>query len=121
MIYVFNATKGITVAAHAEAARSPLARAIGLLGRAATWNRFGNGLWISPCRGVHTMGMAFPIDLLYLDAQLRVLGINERVQPWRRPPAPAGTASVLELPSGTCWRTNTAVGDRLSISQQEAA
>jgi uncharacterized protein len=121
MIYVFNATKGITVAAHGEMVSSPLGRAIGLLGRAATWNRFGNGLWIAPCRGVHTLGMAFPIDLLYLDSQLNVLGIAERVQPWRHPQAPAGTASVLELPAGTVWRTNTAVGDRLQISQRAAA
>jgi uncharacterized membrane protein (UPF0127 family) len=60
--------------------------------------RAGTGLLIPACRGVHTFGMRFPLDLVFLDRQGRVLVIRRGVAPrrlvsWREADA------VLELPS----------------------
>ena len=47
------------------------ARLRGLLGRRRL--RSDEGLWVVPCQGVHTIGVLFPIDVVYLDEALRVI------------------------------------------------
>jgi len=53
-----------------------------------------------PCNSVHTFFMRFPIDVLFLDADSRVLRIVGGVEPWRVLPPVKGAVSVLELPAG---------------------
>ena len=88
----------------------------GLLGTPSGDFRNGCGLWIVPCRGVHTLGMAFPIDVLYLDASMQVIHIERGLQPWRFSPIRVRASSVLELPSRTAAETRTAVGDKIEIT-----
>jgi uncharacterized membrane protein (UPF0127 family) len=87
-----------------------------LLGLGTNDFRNGSGLWIVPCHGVHTLGMGFPIDVLYLDRGLKVVGIRPDVRPWRFTPVLRQAASVLELPCGTAAETNTALGDTIEIT-----
>ncbi len=77
-------------------AEGPLARALGL-----AWldrQRAGPGLLIPRCRSVHTFGMRFPLDLLFLDGELRLLMARAGVPP-RRVVGCRRAAAVLELPS----------------------
>ncbi len=90
-------------------------RLVGLLGRRHLPE--GQGLWISPCKGIHTMGMRFPIDALFLDGDHRIVAARERVAPWRMTRFIKGAESVLELPAGSISRAGLAVGDRLSFSK----
>jgi uncharacterized membrane protein (UPF0127 family) len=60
--------------------------------------RAGPGLLIPSCRSVHTFGMRFPLDLLFLDADGRVIELRRDVPPHRFVRCPAA-AAVLELPS----------------------
>ena len=60
----------------------------------------GPGLLIPRCRSVHTFGMRFPIDVLFLDGCGDVIARNQAVSP-RRVVAERGAAAVLEVPSGT--------------------
>ena len=60
--------------------------------------RAGPGLVIPGCRSVHTFGMRFRLDLLFLDEGDRVLGIRREVPPGRFIRWP-GAMAVLELPS----------------------
>ena len=84
----------------------------GLLGRADLPE--GGGLWIVPCEAVHTFGMRFPIDLVYLDRHMRVKKVRSDVGPWRM--SGCLTAhSVLELPAGTVRRSGTKQGDLLEL------
>ena len=70
-----------------------------LLGLALlTRERAGSGLLIPRCRGVHTFGMRFALDLLFLDAEGRVLDLRREVPPGRFIRCAAASA-VLELPS----------------------
>lgn len=76
-----------------------------------------DGLYITPCSSVHTMGMRYPIDLLFLDRNGRVLRIAEAVPPWRIAGAWRAHA-VAEFRAGTLRRLGVAVGDRLTWRDQ---
>lgn len=58
----------------------------------------GPGLLIRRCRSVHTFGMRFPLDLVFLDAEGRPRSLRRRVPP-RRIASDRGASAVLELPS----------------------
>ena len=74
-------------------ARSPLARLRGLIGRSGDV-----ALLLPHCGSVHTFGMRFALDLVWLDAAGRVVRIDRGVRPWRVRSCRAAR-SVLELPS----------------------
>lgn len=71
-------------------------RLLGLAGLAR--RRAGAGLLIPGCRSVHTFGMRFALDLVFLDERLRPVGLRSRVLPnrvaWFR-----RARAVLELPA----------------------
>jgi uncharacterized membrane protein (UPF0127 family) len=77
--------------------------------------RPGQGLWITPCHGVHTFAMRFPIDVLYLDHERIVIHIEEELKPWRMAAIRVLATSVLELPIGTVRDSRTALGDQVDI------
>jgi len=78
----------------------------------------GEGLWITPCEAVHTIGMKFPIDVLFLDRKKKVLKVRSNMGKWRMA-ASLMAHSVLELPSGTALATKTAKGDELDFETYE--
>lgn len=59
----------------------------------------GPGLLIPRCASVHTFGMRFALDLVFLDAEGRPLALRRGVPP-RRIAGHRGAAAVLELPAG---------------------
>lgn len=113
-LLVRNQTRSAILADSADVATSSTARRKGLLGRQTF--RDGEGLWIIPCESVHTCGMKFPIDLIYLNRKKRVRKICASVVPWRLSMCFLAH-SVLELPAGTIDRTHTRPGDQLELSQ----
>jgi len=104
---------GLVVATDVRCAQSMASRLVGLLGTNALTD--GAGLWLVPGGGVHTLGMRFAIDVLFLDAGLLVLGICPRLQPGRLSFAPRGTRSTLELVAGRCTNLGLRVGDQLAF------
>lgn len=115
--YAYNRTRQAFLASELRIADTHWSRLKGLIGTTLQDFASGQGLWIVPSQGVHTMLMRYPIDVLYLDAGNRVLHIEENVQPWRVTPVNMEAATVLELPSRTLWNTGTAVGDEIEIEQ----
>jgi uncharacterized protein len=120
-VYVYNKTRETFVATEAVVADGYLRRLVGLLGKTKRWARLGAGLWIVPSRGVHTIGMLFPIDLLFLSKDKEVVHMQEYVRPFRVSKVTLKAVSVLELPPHTIYRTGTRVGDRLEISSSQTA
>jgi uncharacterized membrane protein (UPF0127 family) len=112
----FNQTRQAYLATALAVADTHWTRLRGLLGLAADDFRIGSGLWIVPCHGVHTVGMGFPIEVVYLDRAVTVIEIQTEVRPWRFTPVLRQAASVLELPCGTTAKTKTSVGDRIEIT-----
>jgi uncharacterized protein len=120
VVYVYNKTRETFVATEATVADSYLRRLVGLLGKTKRWARFGCGLWIIPSRGVHTIGMLFPIDLIFLSKEKEVVHVEEFVRPFRISAVSLKANSVLEVPAHTIYRTGTKVGDLLEISSLNA-
>ncbi len=114
-VYVYNQTRDTFVATEVAVANTYLRRLVGLLGKTRRWARPGRGLWIVPSHGVHTVGMLFPIDLIFLDQSKRVVHVEEHVRPFSISKISIKASSVLELPPHTVFRTGTRVGDRLEI------
>lgn len=110
---ISNVTRHSELADCAQVADRGATRRKGLLGRSGLDT--GEGLWILPCEAVHTFGMQFPIDLVYLGRDLRVRKVRSHVRPWRLS-ACLSAHSVLELPSGTVDKTQTRQGDQLEVS-----
>lgn len=116
---IVNRDRGTELAARVERADSFWKRLRGLRGR--TRLPEGEALWIIPCRGVHTRGMVFPIDVLFLSAERRVVAMEEAMAPGRMSAVRWRSRTVLELPPGTLRRTDTHVGDRIEILGPEAS
>jgi hypothetical protein len=119
-VYVYNKTRETFVATEAIIADGYFSRLVGLLGKTKRWARLGAGLWIVPSQGVHTIGMLFSIDLVFLNKKKEVVHIEEVVRPFRISRVSLKTDSVLELPAHTIYRTGTRVGDELEISSSSA-
>ncbi len=115
-VYVYNKTRETFVATEAAVANSYLPRLIGLLGKTKRWAQLGRGLWIVPSSGVHTIGMLFPIDLIFLGKEKEVVHVEEHVKPFRISQVSLKASSVLELPVHTIHRSGTQVGDQLEIA-----
>ena len=114
-IKIIDITKDSVVGWDIEAATTCWSRLVGLLGRARL--EPGTGLLIVPSSGVHTWGMRFPIDVVALDRNLRVLGIWKRVGGFRIAALSWKTHAVLELPAGAIQQGNVAVNDQLALVQ----
>ena len=120
-VRVYNKTRERFVATHAAVADGYFSRLVGLLGTTRRWARPGQGLWIVPSHGVHTIGMLYALDLIFLDRQHRVVEVVEKIRPFRISPVSFKADSVLELPVTTVSSTETQVGDQLEISPAPAA
>jgi uncharacterized membrane protein (UPF0127 family) len=70
----------------------------------------GDALWIAPCEAIHTLGMKWPIDVVFIDGCRRVCKVVADVRPWRIAIC-WKASSVLELPAGVLSRSGTQIGD----------
>jgi uncharacterized protein len=112
-----DAEAGSLIAGVVEAALDSPSRRKGLLGRTGLADR--HALVLAPCNAVHTFGMQFPIDVLFVGRDGQVMKIVEHLEAWRI--AVALRASVtVELAAGTVQRTRVSVGDRLTIQPTSA-
>jgi|SRR5579871_2702191 len=102
------------IVAHLEIADSLWKQTVGLLGRDSLPAE--HGLWLEPCNGIHTFGMRFPIDVLFLDAEGIALRIVSSLKPWRICGPVWRARVVVELPAGALVRHRIQPGDRLRLS-----
>jgi uncharacterized membrane protein (UPF0127 family) len=109
---IVNVSRQVELADSVNVADYGQARRKGLLGRSALSE--GEGLWIVPCEAVHTFGMQFAIDLIYLDRDKRVKKIRHGV-PSRRLSFCFTAHSVLELAYGSVRKSGTMPGDKLEF------
>jgi hypothetical protein len=114
-VRVVNRTRGIVLGEKVRTAQTFLSRLVGLLGTDAIAE--GEGLWVAPCRSVHTVGMRYPIDVAFLDARGVVVGILEGLPPNRIGRVFRGARGALELRSGVLAATGTGPGDLLVFEE----
>jgi uncharacterized membrane protein (UPF0127 family) len=116
-ITVTNLTRGTTVVSAGRVADRFWARLIGLM--LARPLPAGAGLVIVPCSSIHTQFMRFPIDVLYVNKQDVIVGIDRNLRPWRIGRFHKKVHYVVELPAGGA--EGCQVGDRLEISTAYSA
>ena len=113
---VSNQTRNVMLAERADIADTSAKRRTGLLKH--TGLEPGEGLWIAPCEGVHTFGMKFPIDVIFLNKNKKILKTRPNMVRGRMSLSLLAH-SVLELPAGTLAATGTAAGDQLEFEKYE--
>lgn len=116
---VVNESRNAILASQAGIADNFWLRLRGLLGRPPL--RRGEGLLITPCRGVHMLGMKYPIDVAFIDRDGVVVGVSEKLAPGAKSAWHRSARHALELPAGTLTDTGTRAGDRLMIEEVVAA
>jgi uncharacterized membrane protein (UPF0127 family) len=110
---VRNATRDRILGDGIREANSLVARMKGLLG--VEGMSPGEGLWICPCNSIHSLGMAFEFDALFLDGGMRVVALYRHFRKNRLSRICWNARGVLELPVGTIERTGTEVGDEIEF------
>jgi uncharacterized membrane protein (UPF0127 family) len=103
---------GRVVCEHLLVAARPLRRMRGLLGRSGL--NESEGILLRPAGSIHTFFMRFAIDVVFLDRDLVVIGIEPSLEPWRTA-GRRGSKAVVELASGECERRGIEVGDTLTV------
>ena len=101
-----NRTRQTVLATEADTADTSQKRRVGLLKHKSLPP--GQGLWIVPCEGIHTFGMKFPIDVLYLDRKKKVLKVRPHMGPQQNIALPVGLFSAGVAGRDDCRRSDPA-------------
>jgi uncharacterized protein len=112
-VYVVNRTRSTYLGVNVKVANTFRSRLLGL--RAERDLRFGDGVWLSPCNSIQTMGMRDAIDAVFLDASGRAVRILEGIPPRRFIWRVLGARSTLELSAGVVRSSETKVGDKIEF------
>lgn len=108
-----NRTRNAVLVERGHIADNAWSRLCGLLGHPPL--QPGEGLLLRGEKAIHTIGMTFAIDVLFLDRGGRVVHLIHSMQPLRLSPFVSRAVDVLELPAGTLARTGTTVGDEVIL------
>ncbi|MBI3913824.1 MAG: DUF192 domain-containing protein [Chloroflexi bacterium] len=108
-----NRARGATLVENGRVAATAWERFKGLLGRSTLAP--GDGLLLKGEQAIHTIGMQFAMDALFLDKEGRVLRIENAMRPLRLTPFIFRAADVLELPAGAIADSRTQLGDQIEI------
>lgn len=110
---VYNSTNGVIIVHEGYIANNFGTRLKGLMFK-KSFDK-GCGLIILPCNSIHMFFMRFPIDVLFMSKEDKVVGIKENIKPWQLSKVYWAAEYVIELPVGTVQETRTTLGDKLNI------
>lgn len=111
--------QGTVVIERIERPRGIIGRMRGLLGRAAL--PADRALHLDPCRAVHTWGMRFSIDLIFLAKDGTVVRLCRDVGPGRMVSGGRRARSVVELESGWFDWDRLQEGDQVTFEPSTAS
>lgn len=112
---IFNMTRQLPVASRATVARAPWARMMGLLPRQGL--EPGEGMIFPHCHAIHTFGMRFPIDVVFLDGET-VVKVAAALPPGHTAAAPEAD-TVIELPAGAAVLAGIELGVKIRWDEPE--
>lgn len=116
-VFVYNQTRETFLAFRVKVADSIVSRLVGLLGRKSL--EPDSGAWIVPSNAIHTLGMMFPLDVVLIDKNFKVVGLREMLRPFSILGPNFQAESVIELPVHTIFKSRTQIGDQLVIERFE--
>lgn len=112
---VINSSNQKLIADNVKVADNFFSRLIGLLNRSCLAEN--EGLWLVPCESIHSFGMKFNFDAVFLDKSGKVIALTRNIQPNKIVPSVKNTYSVLELASGTIEKAEINTGNILKFEQ----
>lgn len=107
---LLNTNTGKYLAGYSFYARDPLTRLTGMICRRFVCGKF-DALIFERCSSVHTCFMRYPLDLVFIDREKRVVSVHRRVRPWKLVSGGKGAVTVIELPPGAIDFSGTEKGD----------
>ncbi|PIQ87733.1 MAG: hypothetical protein COV73_02595 [Candidatus Omnitrophica bacterium CG11_big_fil_rev_8_21_14_0_20_43_6] len=110
---LINQTKNTVLAEDIFIANTPLIRIKGLLGRKVF--SANQAIIMDPCNSAHTFFMRFPIDILFVDKNYKVIKALPGLVPNRITPIYWHSCRVIELSAGRLNLTNTQAKDQLQL------
>ena len=113
----YNQTRECFLGLEVSAADVPFANLKDLV--ASLTLQSGEGLWMSPFRGLPDTGVFAPLDLVYMDEDCRVIDVVESFPTFRVTPLSPQAASVLALPTHSIYSSQTQPGDQLMLCAPE--
>lgn len=114
MFILSNASTGHIIANKITQPRGWYKRTLGLMGCKSLDE--GEGIWLDDCWGIHTIGMKFSIDILFLNGELRITGMERNVKPGRLAVSQSQARHIIELAIGTLDKNELLKGDRVRIA-----
>ena len=111
---IINKDKNSVLARKGIEARTFLMRFLGLMGRKQL--NLEGALIFHNASSIHTCFMRFPLDLVFLDRQMKVLRIVRNLNPWRLVCC-FGCSVTVEFASGNKNLKNTEIGDHIVIEK----
>jgi uncharacterized membrane protein (UPF0127 family) len=116
-VVVYNVTKETFLGLRVKVADTVWGRLVGLLGKRSLHS--DSGAWIVPANSIHTVGMLFPIDVVLIDKEFKVVGLREVVRPFSLTRPILKAESVIELAAHSIFKSRTEVGDQLLIERRK--
>jgi len=110
---IFNQTQKNLLVSDLKIADTFMSRLIGLLTRTSL--NQGEGLLITHCQSIHMFFMRFPIDVVFVGSNNRIVGLVENIKPFRLSPLFLKASYAVELPSFTIHNSPACLGDQLVL------
>jgi len=115
-LVAINTTRGVRLTECGRIADTFYTRFVGLLHDKQL--EYGDGIWLIPCNSIHSIGMKFPFDAIFLDRELRVVHLVHEMKHTRISKMVFAAKSVLEVPAGHIFRTATELGDQFEMRKE---
>ena len=113
MVAILNTTKNTVIAQKGTVANTFLSRMVGLLNKKSLL--LDEALIITKCQSIHMFFMRFSIDVIFVDKNNYVVGLVERIKPFRLSPIFFRSNYSIEIPEGKIVQTKTSIGDKIEI------
>ncbi len=81
------------------------------------WKDFGTskGLLLPSTNAIHTFFVRFPLDVVFLDKDYKVIQVVEGLRPWSFSPIVWKAKHTLELPAGSIKRHKLEINDKIYL------
>jgi protein-S-isoprenylcysteine O-methyltransferase Ste14/uncharacterized membrane protein (UPF0127 family) len=112
-VSLYNKKNGESYPYQVVKANNIMTRMIGLLGSRKPDPK--KVLYISPCASIHTFGMSYPIDVIFVDKNGKILHIDENLKPNKISKTIPSAAGVLEFAPGAIKKMKIETGDQLGF------
>lgn len=86
-------------------------RSIGLLTKTSL--NAGEGILFCPCNSIHSIGMKFIFDAIFIDKNKKIVHLMPSIKPFKLSPVIFNAKYVLEVKNGTTETLNLKIGDEL--------